>query len=454
MPRYPTLNLNRNTRRLGQAPAPAAAASVSAGPIDPNNVLLGMPIWAILKRRVLALLAPPGNPIRMQIFGAGWPNTLLPLTGDRWTPNSTIATQGGYVPFPDAIGQVTGWTPDQIRPWMVVGPSPTPDEVADINQVDLFFGPFSTFTPVEKSTEDPWFAKPCRDGGFHEQDTFGVGEKPPSDRGSFVKLDGAWCSPWTAQDNLNSGVSDFVGSVAVYQYTTVRNLSLGNAPATLRMEFWDIGPGETWGNVKPFMPNLVLADQVAAKYPFPAPFRTDFPWIWAMFNLTAFQAFVKIPQALTEDDIRVWITLSTLGQFNAMGAKLDEVLKSQAREAKRDAIRIAVAAVALGVLGALAALPAIVIGVTKAALAAYTAVNAAELAKNLASISDSFKSTDPGFAAEVTNASSYISRIQKALADGQPLDQARQGAAAISTPVLVGGAIAAAAGAALLLFRR
>jgi hypothetical protein len=194
--------------------------------------------------------------------------------------------------------------------------------------------------------------------------------------------------------------------------------------------YFNLNPNGTWGSLLPAIVNIQTLFRVTGPndytpgfYKWPEPVKLT-PGYWWSLNQKDLTALVKSPAVLTSDEVRLWITLSLVQQYNTILARAKTNLEQQAKSDKFNLIVFSIGMIAIGALLAVA-VGAIVAGGFKLVSGSLTNAQKQDAARSLNEAATQLRTGDPGFAGEVQWAASYM----QSLAEQQSKNQAAESAA-------------------------
>lgn len=222
----------------------------------------------------------------------------------------------------------------------------------------------------------------------------------------------------------------------------------------------------TWGAQKLHVQNAVTLADTIHSYPFPPPIDTDITYFLTVPQVAQDMAtMVGFNVPLDPEALRYWITLSVVANYDSMASRMQADAKAEAKKKKRVMLLRAIAIVVAGVVAAIV-LPEIIgvaISAIKAGIEAYQQVKQAKAAaKAMEDTSKLFEKDAPAFAAQADKTAKFLDAQTAAQEAAAPLSPDMQAAVDevgaqtppnLLVPGLVAGGLAAAGGAAFLIFR-
>jgi hypothetical protein len=229
--------------------------------------------------------------------------------------------------------------------------------------------------------------------------------------------------------------------------------------------WFGIDPNQTWGQVKQQVYNAVAFMGVAAGYPFPPPIDMDKAAPFWILSIGDIREIVKTPEPIDPDAVRCWITLQVLANYAAWVEQIEANQKKKAKKARRKAIMTMVA-LAVASIAAAFLLPAIIaltVSAIKTAVTVYVdAEKRKKAAHDMANAAKMFEADAPAFSQEVDKTAKLLDeQAAKQAAEAPPSPELQaaikevedETGPGIGTILPVGGGIAAASIAALLIFK-
>lgn len=228
--------------------------------------------------------------------------------------------------------------------------------------------------------------------------------------------------------------------------------------------YFAINATQPWGAVKTQVYNAITAMQVMAAYPFPPPIDKYVYEFWVTAN-SDLQQIAATPTPVDPQVVEYWVTLFTVSNYSAMTTQIEAILKKKEKNAKRKALMdvIGLAVASIVVMFLLPAIIAAAISVIKTVITTYTQIQQQKAAaKQLNDTSKMFAADAPAFSAKVDAASQLMDAEAAAqAAAGTPspdlqaaIQQVKDNTPfTVSTPVLIGGGVAAAGLAVFLIFK-
>lgn len=352
---------------------------------SPDNRLLEMPIEMILARRLIAVTGGLDESLRALFRNLG-------------------------VSDPDAVA---------ARLLEVIR-DPSSEEIEDAGRIDRFFRPLKVFEGDEL-LNDICIMKGGRYVPAEQPLPRGQRRRVPgrSEEPQTIQF-GRFLCPITSDSDLFGDYSKaYFGMMGGIGEAIERHGSRIPWPywrkVPPQMWFWDVPPSARWGDVRPRMPNMEIVDEVLRKYPFPAgPYAGKFAIFWLRIVLPSLRKFSETP-GLTEDLVRLWITLSIVANGKQIEGELMDYIDDEEHKAKARARLELIANIILAVGFAIFAiiLPVGLIATGFSGLKTFLEQKekreaAKEVARDLEEAAAEIKSQDAAFSGELQNASDVI----------------------------------------------
>jgi len=190
--------------------------------------------------------------------------------------------------------------------------------------------------------------------------------------------------------------------------------------APLRVRFWDFDESWTWREFRRAIQNSFTADQTLSRYPWPAPAQYSHIY-WNEIVGPELRRIVREGQVVTEEELRIFITITFLQNYDAIAARINEWMKVKEEHEKRHKLIKSIAALALGAMFSLAAIPTVLAQGFKAVLNGMQALQKIEAAKAMVRIAKQFAASDAAFAGEVERVAFLLDREAAEAARRDPL---------------------------------
>ena len=275
-----------------------------------------------------------------------------------------------------AAGSVD-WPSNVVEMFRAIRSSPSPDEISDLGLIDAFFGRKAPRTEVEYDSST---AQPTQPDPF-AGDVFFYPPMP-----SEPLLYGYRTAP--ASVMTTSDEMAFTNGV------------VGKAPLTPRIRAWAIDPDAPWSRVKGQLLNALVAEEVLAGYPWPAPPNL----VSTFYNARAWSEFrnfvLSVARPLAPNEIRTSITFGIIRNFEGISSDIENYSKQKEKKMKRKAIVKAIATAVIGVAFSIFA-PSVISNIIKLGMEVMNTVEKIKVAVGMAKTAKQFQESDAAFAAEV-----------------------------------------------------
>lgn len=426
---------------------PFASVQHGFGSLGAETRLDTVPVRHVLDRSyLLQPVLPPPPPLPSYLNRPGYSSQRERLERTKWDANKRTAaawqnlkklTEAQAVAAVPAV--VKRFGKENFLKMLRVWKKPTPKELEEIRLMDRFY----RWAPWEPA-KYPVGYSPARSGGFKLVDP----PMPPARPGSGIVCAPPYVPKTTCTTSMEGGrYTRRCVTTQPPRYPTLQSRHRGDPFACLpagkpalpfnnllfrelmtyhyagppRVRKWGLDWTQTWGELKQETKNFATFEAAFAKYPFPSP-PGWFPAYWILFVGSEIPKFVKEDRLLTDADVRKWITLTILQNYNKIGAAINKEMKERAKDAKRSAIIKAVVLSVASIVMAIAA-PAMMALAFSAIQTAKGIREQKQAASDLQKAAKQFAATDSKFSAEIDRIAAEMDAEAAAAEAARPMDE-------------------------------